>query len=103
MFYYVSFHQINFTLLNSEMGTSISSKSSAIYIHEKSASMAVFKSLMELGERYQHSSPAAYLQCMLEGHLLLRIAMTVERQNNASPGTVSGLLTNKTYNLNISS
>ncbi|XP_071805590.1 BLOC-2 complex member HPS3-like isoform X1 [Asterias amurensis] len=73
----------------SATGTSISSKSNTIYIHEKSAPTAVYKSLMELGERYQHSSPAAYLQCMLEGHLLLRTAMTLGRLNNVPQGIVS--------------
>ena len=76
-----------FILVSSEVNTSISSKSNTIYIHEKAAPTIIFKSLMELGERYQHSSPAAYLQCMLEGHLLLRSALTLERESYEQTGT----------------
>ena len=61
------------------MSASTSSRSSTVYIHEQAQSIAIYKSLVELGERYRQSSPAANLQCMLEGHLLLRTALNQEQ------------------------
>ncbi|XP_022109287.1 uncharacterized protein LOC110989305 [Acanthaster planci] len=64
-----------------EMSASISSKASAVYVLEQAPLTAVYRSLADLGERYRSTSPIGYLQSLLEGHLLLRTAANLEREN----------------------
>ncbi|XP_038077050.1 uncharacterized protein LOC119744921 [Patiria miniata] len=73
-------------LTRGEMSASISSKASTVYILEQACLSTIYKSLVELGERYRHTSPGGYLQSLLEGHLLLRMAKMNRQQENAQAG-----------------